>query len=142
MRSVSVHLEDVLIATVEGGEAVGLNAGVGGDENIRDEVQAWPAVTPVAQENLTSEVSGRRGDGIVVDVEEIQVRLNRFHLRISDGKLRKGDGRDAQLAFAGRKLEAIPPYLPARLFSGEKEENGTVEGGAHGVDDLSWLRGR
>ncbi len=59
------------VAAVEGGEAVCLDAGVGGDEEIRDEVQAWSAVAPVAQEDLASEVSGRWGDGIINDVEAI-----------------------------------------------------------------------
>jgi hypothetical protein len=69
-----------------------LDTGVGGDEEIRDEIEAWPAMAPVAQEDLAGEVSGRRGDGIVEDVEEIQVCLSRFHIGIGDGKLCKGDG--------------------------------------------------
>ena len=80
------------IATVERCDSVCLDAGVGGNEKVRDEVQARPAVPPVAQEDLASEVSGRRGDGIVDYVEEIQVCLSRFHTGIGDGKLRKGDG--------------------------------------------------
>ena len=126
------------VATVEGGEAVCLNAGVGGDEKVRDEVQAWSAVAPVAQEDLAGEVSGRRGDGIVEDVQQIQVCQSRFHMGIGDGKLRKGDGRDDQFALACRSLEAIAPCLPAGLFPGEEEENVTIEGGENSKIREEW----
>ena len=86
-----------------------MDAGVGGDEEIRDEVEARPAVAPIAQKNLTGEVSGRRGDGIVKDVKKVQVCLSHFHRGIGDGELRKGDGRDDQLALAGCRLKAISP---------------------------------
>jgi hypothetical protein len=33
---------------VEGGKAVCLDARVGGDEKVRDEVQAWPAAARIA----------------------------------------------------------------------------------------------
>ena len=36
------------IATVNGGKTVCLNAGVRGDEKVWDEIQAWPAIAPIA----------------------------------------------------------------------------------------------
>ena len=61
------------IATVEGGEAVGLNTGVGGDEEIRECVCARTALAPITKENLAGEVSGGGADGIVGDAEGVKI---------------------------------------------------------------------
>jgi len=130
------------VAAVDRREAVGLDAGMGGDEEVRDEIESWAPMASIAQEDLAGEVGGCRGDGVVEDVEQIKVGLRRLHLGIGDGKLRKGDGRDDQLAFAGSSLEAVPPGLPAGLLSGEKEKNGTIKGGAHGGEESGGFRAR
>ncbi len=45
----------------------------------------------------------------------------------------KGDGGDQHFSFLRGCCEALPPDFPAGLFAGEKEEDGAIEGGAHGV---------
>ena len=42
------------IAAINRGEAIGLGAGVGGDEEVRDEMLARSAFAPVAQKHLAS----------------------------------------------------------------------------------------
>lgn len=56
-------------AAVHGGKAVGLRAGVGGDEEVRDEVSARSAFAQVAQEHLAGQVSALRRESIVNKTE-------------------------------------------------------------------------
>jgi len=60
------------VAAVDGGEAVGLDSGVGGDEEIGDEMLAWTAGLAVALEGETGKVGGGGRDGIVGDGEPVE----------------------------------------------------------------------
>lgn len=43
------------VPTVSGGEAVGLGLGVGGDQEVGDQMLAWAAVFAIPPEGLTGE---------------------------------------------------------------------------------------
>ena len=57
------------VASVGGGQAVGLHGGVGGNQEIGDEMLAWSAFAPIAEEGLACEVGGLWRDGVEVDLD-------------------------------------------------------------------------
>lgn len=80
------------VAAINGRETVGLHTGMGGDEEIRDEVLAWPALAPIAQEHLAGEVSGGGCHGIVGDTEGVELGECLVHAGKPDGTLGKNNG--------------------------------------------------
>ena len=80
------------VAAVKGGETVGLHTGVGGDEEVGDELLAWPTLAPIAQGYLAGEVSGGGCDGIVSDTEGVEPSECLVNAGKPDGTLRKNDG--------------------------------------------------
>ncbi len=66
------------VAAIYRGEAVGLHTGVGGDQEIGNEVLAGSAFSPIAEKNLAGEVGGRGFDRFIKNVEAIQVEAGGF----------------------------------------------------------------
>ena len=119
------------VAAIDCGESVGLHRGMRRDEEIRDEVVAWPSLASVTQEDPAGQICGSGLDGVVDDVETVQVLLSGFQGWVSNGILGKYDGAEEEFALMGGSLEAIAPRLPSVLFADELDQDGTVEGGAH-----------
>ena len=55
-----------------------MDAGMSGDEEVRDEIESWAPIASIAEEDLAGEVGGCRGDRFVEDVEQIEVGLRRL----------------------------------------------------------------
>lgn len=123
------------VATVDGGETVGLDAGVGGDKEIGEKIEVRSTFATVAKENLAGEVGGGGFDRVVVDVEPFQIGASGFESRIGHGELGEGRGREDQCPFASGGLEQVSPWFPAGLFAAEQDEDGAIEGGAHENDE-------
>jgi len=121
------------VAAVEGGETVGLHTGVGGDEEVGDELLAWPTLAPIAQEYLAGEVSGGGGDGIVSDTEGVEPGACLVNAGKSDGTLRKNDGTKRKAALFGGTIEGGTSPLPASLTPEDAEEHGGIDGCSHGA---------
>jgi hypothetical protein len=65
---------------------------VGGDDEVGDELLAWPTLAPIAQEHLAGEVSGGGGDGIISDTKTVKLGECLIYAGKPDGTLRKNDG--------------------------------------------------
>ena len=67
------------VAAVNGGETVGVDRGMGGDEKIRDRMLAWAAFLPVAQKRLPGQPRALR-------VQRIEANLNCLAVASAEGK--------------------------------------------------------
>ena len=125
------------VAAIDGDEAVGLDLGVGGDEEIGNEVLARTAGLPIALEGLSCQVGGLRSDGLVGDGEAGE----EFHQTVSVGggwrKLGKGNRADDERTFRCGLQESLKPQLMAGLAFDDGPQDGGIERGDHDCPGLS-----
>ena len=119
------------VAAIDGGEAVGLGLGVGGDEEIGNKVLAGATGLPVALEGLSRQVGSFRCDGLVGDGEAGE----EFHQTVSIGsgwrQLGKGNRADDKRTFCGGLQECLKPQLMAGLAFDDGPQDGRIERGDH-----------
>ena len=120
------------VASVGGGQAVGLHGGVGGNQEIGDEMLAWSAFAPIAEEGLACEVGGLWRDGVEVDLDRLELLQGGFGGGKTGGTLGKNDGINEKRAFGGGLGERMAPPFPAGLASLQENHHRRIKRGSHG----------
>lgn len=87
------------VAAINRSEAVRLGAGVCGDEKIREEMLAWPALAPITQKRLAGQVSCFRGEGVVDQAQRFKLGLGFPGIGKANRTLRKNGWTKEQAAF-------------------------------------------
>ena len=111
------------VAAIGPGESVGLKRGMGGDNEVGDQVLARPALSAVGAKVASCEHRRIQGRGAVDDREAVQKRLQFSSIENRGEKLGCHDIANHEFAFGARPDQSLGPSTPLGLTLGDGEQN-------------------